>query len=99
IVCDGKRVQGVLTMSDLLKLSTALQNQSKEAEYHLISSSKRTIKRIVEEVEQVHAAVQVREHKSDTMVDMPLEGKSVLQKLTDTVAIISSNAKQQQTQM
>ncbi|MEK4251977.1 methyl-accepting chemotaxis protein [Paenibacillus sp. FSL W7-1287] len=99
IVCDGKRVQGVLTMSDLLKLSTALQNQSKEAQYHLISSSKRTIKRIVEEVEQVHAAVQVSEHKSETMVDMTLEGKNVLQKLTDTVAIISSNAKQQQSQM
>jgi methyl-accepting chemotaxis protein len=99
IVCDGAIVKGVLTMSSLLELSTALQNKLKQQQFNLVDSSQQTIKRIVDEVEQVHVTVQASEQKFEAMVDMTLEGKTMLNKLTQAVSLISSNAKQQQVQM
>ena len=96
IVCDGAVVKGVLTMSSLLHLSTALQNKLKQQQRTLIDSSQQSITTIVGEVEKVHKTVQASESKFAAMVDMTLAGKNMLSRLTEAMSSISNNAKGQQ---
>ncbi|HIW34045.1 MAG TPA: hypothetical protein IAA29_14780 [Candidatus Paenibacillus intestinavium] len=99
IVTDGPLVAGILTMSSLLQLSNHLQQKLKEEQQYLIYSSQERIKRIVNEVVNVEHAAKSSGEKSDEMVNFTLEGKTMLQKLTSTLEIISSNVRQQQLQI
>lgn len=99
IVTDGQIVAGILTMSSLLQLSNQLQRRLKEEQQYLIYSSQERIKRIVNEVVRVEHAAKSSGAKSDEMVNLTLEGKTMLQKLTSTLEMISFNVKQQQQQI
>jgi len=99
IVTDGQVVNGILTMSSLLMLSSQLQQKLKEDQQYLIYSSQERIKRIVNEVVNVEQAAKSSGEKSDEMVNFTLEGKTVLHKLTNTLEIISRNAIKQQSQI
>lgn len=99
IVTDGQIVEGILTMSSLLQLSNQLQHKLKEEQQYLIYSSQERIKRIVNEIVNVGQAAKISGEKSDEMVNFTLEGKTMLQKLTNTLEIISLNARKQQSQI
>lgn len=99
IVIDGQVVLGILTMSSLLELSNQLQRKLKEEQLYLIYSSQERIKRIMQEVIDVKLAASASEVKSEEMVDLTLEGKTMLQNLTDTLESLNTNAKQQQKQI
>ncbi|MFD0712328.1 methyl-accepting chemotaxis protein [Paenibacillus sp. GCM10027626] len=82
IITEHGRIAGVLTMSDLLRMSRMLQQQSLQSQISTIKGTDELMQQIDKAVVNVHEAAQFGEQMSLGMVDLTHKGKNELEKVT-----------------
>ncbi|MFC4779628.1 methyl-accepting chemotaxis protein [Paenibacillus sp. GCM10023252] len=99
IVTESGRLAGVLTISDLLKLSRALQQEAVAAQMRMMESVDTRVKQIHQAVESVRESTVQGQALSTEMVDYTLAGKTELDKVTHAFEQVAANSSMQQLQM
>ncbi|NBD26993.1 methyl-accepting chemotaxis protein [Paenibacillus glycinis] len=99
IVTEEGRFIGVLTMSDLLKMSRLLQRQTVQAQVAMIQNAQGMIRDIDRSVHEVHEASVKGETMSQTMLDLTLKGKNELDKVSAAIHGMSQRANIQEHQI
>lgn len=99
VVTEEERFVGVLTMSDLLKMSRLLQQRTVQAQVLMIQGAQTMIGDIDRSVREVHEASAKGETMSQTMVDMTLKGKNELDKVSTAIQSMSQRANVQEQQI
>jgi methyl-accepting chemotaxis protein len=94
----GKYI-GILTVSDLLKLSTKLQEEAVASQLRTIRSAEERIKEIELAIQSVRQSTMQGETLSVDMVDLTLAGKNELDKVTHAFDAITANSQQQEDKM
>ncbi|MDQ8738262.1 methyl-accepting chemotaxis protein [Paenibacillus sp. LHD-38] len=99
IVTANNRLAGVLTVSDLLKLSSMLQQEAVAAQMSTIRSAEQRVKEIEQAVSSVRESTAQGESLSVEMVDLTLSGKNELDKVTKAFDAIAANSQLQEKRM
>lgn len=99
IVTLNGKLAGVLTVSDLLKLSRALQEEAIDAQMMTIRSAERRVNEIALAVSGVRESTSQGESMSVEMVDLTLTGKNELDKVTKAFEAIAANSQLQEERM
>ncbi|CAM4259454.1 methyl-accepting chemotaxis protein [Paenibacillus endophyticus] len=99
IVTANHRLAGVLTVSDLLKLSRMLQQEAVDVQKNTIRSAEKRVKDIEHAVSSVRMSTAQGESLSAQMVDLTLTGKNELDKVTEAFGAIASHSQQQEKRM
>lgn len=99
IVTRGGRLAGVLTVSDLLKLSRRLQQEAVEAQVRTIRSAEQSVNEIAQAVSGVRESTAQGDALSVEMVDLTLSGKNELDKVTRAFKDIAANSLLQENRM
>lgn len=99
VVTRGGLLDGILTVSDLLKLSRELQKEAEEAQIRTIRSAEQRVKEIEQAVSSVRHSTEQGESLSVEMVDLTLLGKNELDKVTKAFGAIASNSQLQERRM
>ncbi|MGO4547128.1 methyl-accepting chemotaxis protein [Paenibacillus sp. 2TAB23] len=99
IVTDNHRLAGILTVSDLLKLSRMLQQEAVDVQKNTIRSAEKRVKDIEHAVSSVRMSTAQGESLSAQMVDLTLTGKNELDKVTQAFGAIASHSQQQEKRM
>ncbi|MBW7476648.1 CBS domain-containing protein [Paenibacillus oenotherae] len=99
IVTEDETFLGIMTMADLLRLSTVLQRQSVASQIRTINGAESMISEIDKSVVNVRSAAQLGERMSETMVDLTLRGKNELDKVTGAIHSLNANANKQEGQI
>ncbi|CAM4068284.1 methyl-accepting chemotaxis protein [Paenibacillus alkaliterrae] len=99
IVTQSGRLAGVLTVSDLLKLSRLLQQEAVDAQMRTIRSAEQRVNEIAQAVSSVRQSTVLGEALSVEMVDLTLTGKNELDKVIKVFGAIAANSQLQEKQM
>ncbi|REE78892.1 methyl-accepting chemotaxis protein [Paenibacillus taihuensis] len=99
IVAEDDRYVGILTMSDLLKLSRLIQQKTVQTQVATIRGAEAMIHEIDRSVVQVHEASQHGESMSQTMLDLTLKGKNELDKVSVAFHNLSARTNVQEAQI
>lgn len=99
IVTANNGLAGVLTVSDLLKLSSMLQQEAVAAQMSTIRSAEQRVKEIEQAVSSVRESTAQGESLSVEMVDLTLSGKNELDKVTKAFDAIAANSQLQEKRM
>ncbi|MBM7564109.1 methyl-accepting chemotaxis protein [Paenibacillus sacheonensis] len=99
VVTEGGRCIGILTMSDLLKLSRLLQERTVQTQLAMIQGAKTMISDIDRSVLEVHEASAKGEAMSKTMLDLTLKGKNELDKVSAAIQSMSQRTNIQEEQI
>ncbi len=99
IVTNGGKYAGVLTVSDLLKISTRLQEEAVAAQMETIRSAEDRVREIERAIQSVSQSTTQGETLSVEMVDLTLAGKNELDKVTHAFSSIAANSEQQESRM
>jgi methyl-accepting chemotaxis protein len=99
MVTKGGKLEGVMTVSDLLKLSRALQDKAIEEQQHTIRSSESRMKEIENAVRQLRESALQGESMSMEMVDLTLMGKQEIDMVKQAFFKIAANATGQELSM
>ncbi|MCA0754832.1 hypothetical protein KP806_07200 [Paenibacillus sp. N4] len=99
IVTRGGRLAGVLTVSDLLKLSRRLQQEAVEAQVTTILSAEQRVNEIAQAVNGVRESTAQGDALSVEMVDLTLSGKNELDKVTKVFKDIAAGSLLQEKRM
>lgn len=95
---DGS-LAGVLTVSDMLKMSRALQQESERAQRRIIQSAEQRVRQIEQAASAVHASTGKGESLSIEMVDLTLSGKNELDKVSNAFLSIAASSQHQEQRM
>lgn len=99
IVTNDEQMIGILTVSDLLRMSRQLQQEAIDGQVKTIHSVGNRVKEIDQAVSSVRqSAVQGKEISAD-MVDLTLSGKNQLDKVTAAFGKLAANSMQQEQRM
>ncbi|WP_138755406.1 methyl-accepting chemotaxis protein [Paenibacillus sinopodophylli] len=99
IVTASNRLAGVLTVSDMLKLSRMLQQEAVDVQKNTIRSAEKRVKEIEEAVSSVRVSTSQGESLSVEMVELTLTGKNELDKVTKAFGAIADHSLQQEKRM
>lgn len=99
IVTENNRLAGVLTVSDMLKLSSKLRQEAVAAQKNTIRSAEMRVKEIEQAVSSVRVSTEQGESLSVEMVDLTLTGKNELDKVTKAFEAIAVNSQLQEKRM
>ncbi|AZN42436.1 methyl-accepting chemotaxis protein [Paenibacillus albus] len=99
IVAEDDRYIGILTMSDLLKLSRLIQQKTVQSQVATIRGAENMIHEIDRSVVQVHEASQLGESMSQSMLDLTLKGKNELDKVSAAFHNLSARTNVQEIQI
>ncbi|WP_051250667.1 methyl-accepting chemotaxis protein [Paenibacillus harenae] len=99
IVTDSGKLSGVLTVSDLLKLSRRLQQEAIDAQMRTIRSAEERMNEIAKAISSVRESTVQGESLSVEMVDLTLAGKNELDKVTKSFESIVDHTRQQELRM
>jgi len=99
IVTSKNKLAGILTVSDLLKLSRLLQQEAVDAQMRTIRSAEQRITEIEQAVSSVRKSTEQGESMSVDMVDLTLTGKNELDKVTKAFKAITMNSELQEKRM
>ncbi|QHT62301.1 CBS domain-containing protein [Paenibacillus lycopersici] len=99
IVTEAGRCEGILTMSDLLKMSRVLQQQTVLSQVKLIHGAQAMIADIDRSVNEAHAASAQGEAMSQTMLELTLKGKNELDKVSASMQNMSQRTHLQEQQI
>lgn len=99
IVTSNNRLAGILTVSDMLKLSRLLQQEAVDAQMSTIRSAEQRVNEIEQAVSSVRQSTALGESLSVEMVDLTLSGKNELDKVTQAFESIALNSEQQEQRM
>ncbi|SEM61533.1 methyl-accepting chemotaxis protein [Paenibacillus sp. OV219] len=99
IVAEDDRFVGILTMSDLLKLSRLIQQKTVQSQVATILGAEKMIREIDRSVVQVHEASQLGESMSQSMLDLTLKGKNELDKVSAAFQNLSARTNVQEVQI
>lgn len=99
IVTSNNKLAGILTVSDLLKLSRLLQQEAVDAQMMMIRSVDQRMNEIEQAVCSVRESTAQGESLSVEMVDLTLSGKNELDKVTRAFEAIATNSKLQENRM
>lgn len=99
VVTEEEQFIGILTMADLLNISRLLQNQSVQSQISTMNDAEMMIQNIDKSVVEVLKAAQLGEGISEKMVDLTLQGKNELNKVTTAFLSISARTSEQEGQI
>lgn len=99
IVQYKEKLAGILTVSDLMKLSRALQQQAQEMQMKIISSAEQRANQIEEAVSLVRTSTEQGQAISINMVNLSRLGKQELNHVMTLFQSISSMTQQQEHHM
>lgn len=99
LVTSQERLHGILTVSDLLKLSSALQEKAILGQIAVIASAETGLQQIKDVISEVHRSAKQGEQQAIAMSELMNSGRGELGKVTDVFQSILSNALVQQEQM
>lgn len=99
IVTKDERIIGILTVSDLLRMSRKLQQEAVDAQVKTINSVGSRVKEIDEAVSSVRQSALQGKQISADMVDLTLSGKNQLDKVTAAFGKLAANSMQQEHRM
>lgn len=99
IVTQNGKLAGILTVSDLLKLSRMLQQEAIDAQMRTIRSAEQRVKEIEQAVSSVRESTAQGESLSVEMVDLTLSGKNELDKVTKAFGSLATNSQLQEQRM
>ncbi|QHW33928.1 CBS domain-containing protein [Paenibacillus rhizovicinus] len=99
IVTMDERLIGILTMSDLLKMSRLLQQQTVQSQVTMIQGAQAMISDIDRSVHQTYEASVKGEVMSATMLDLTLKGKNELDKVSAAIQSVSQRTNLQEQQI
>jgi methyl-accepting chemotaxis protein len=99
IVTQNGKLAGILTVSDLLKLSRMLQQEAVDAQMRTIRSAEQRVKEIEQAVSIVRESTAQGESLSVEMVDLTLTGKNELDKVTKAFGSLATNSQLQEQRM
>ncbi|MDQ0058812.1 methyl-accepting chemotaxis protein [Paenibacillus harenae] len=95
---DGS-LAGVLTVSDMLKMSRALQQEAERAQRRIIQSAEQRVRQIEQAASAVRASTGQGESLSVEMVDLTLSGKNELDKVSSAFLSIAASSQHQEQRM
>ncbi|GGD52657.1 methyl-accepting chemotaxis protein [Paenibacillus nasutitermitis] len=99
IVTSEERLIGILSVADLLHLSRLMQRLSIESQLRTIHGAESMIRGIDQAVVHVRSASEQGETMSRVMVDLTLQGKKELDKITAAFRSLSENTTKQEEQI
>ncbi|WP_139995327.1 methyl-accepting chemotaxis protein [Paenibacillus paridis] len=99
IVTLNERLAGILTVSDMLKLSRLLQQEAVDAQMSVIRSAEQRVNEIEQAVSSVRESTSQGETLSVEMVDLTLSGKNELDKVTKAFGAIAAHSEEQENRM
>ncbi|HTG71632.1 MAG TPA: methyl-accepting chemotaxis protein [Candidatus Udaeobacter sp.] len=99
IVTLKNKLAGILTISDMLKLSRMLQQEAIDAQMSTIRSAEQRVNEIEQAVSSVRESTAQGESLSVEMVDLTLTGKNELDKVTKAFDAIVTNSQLQEKRM
>ncbi|WP_435170173.1 methyl-accepting chemotaxis protein [Paenibacillus glycanilyticus] len=99
IVTGEERIVGILTVSDLLRMSRQLQQEAVDGQVKTINSVGSRVKEIDEAVSSVRQSALQGKQISADMVDLTLSGKNQLDKVTAAFGKLAANSMQQEQRM
>jgi Methyl-accepting chemotaxis protein len=99
IVTKDGFLKGILTVSDLLRMSRQLQQEAVDGQVKTINSVGSRVKEIDQAVSSVRQSAQGGKQISAEMVDLTLSGKNQLDKVTAAFGKLAANSMQQEQQM
>jgi methyl-accepting chemotaxis protein len=99
IVTSGGRISGIMTMADMLKLSSDLRQESVQAQLRTIHTVEARVNEIAQAASEALASSLDGEQKSLEMVDLTLNGKNELDKVRGAFNDFSSNSERQERRM
>lgn len=99
IVTLNSKLAGILTISDMLKLSRMLQQEAIDAQMSTIRSAEQRVNEIEQAVSSVRESTEQGESLSVEMVDLTLTGKNELDKVTKAFDAIVTNSQLQEKRM
>lgn len=95
---DGLLV-GVLTVSDMLKMSRELQQEAVHAQRRIIESAEQRVRQIEQAASAVRGSTEQGESLSVEMVDLTLSGKNELDKVSNAFVSIANSSQRQEQRM
>ncbi|WP_053377246.1 methyl-accepting chemotaxis protein [Paenibacillus sp. FJAT-27812] len=99
IVTSNGRLAGILTVSDMLKLSRLLQQEAVDSQMRTIRSAEQRVTEIEQAVSSVRESTSQGESLSVEMVDLTLSGKNELDKVMKAFDAIAANSQLQENRM
>jgi len=99
IVTLKNRLAGILTVSDMLKISRLLQQEAVDAQMSTIRSAEQRVREIEQAVSSVRKSTEQGESMSVDMVDLTLTGKNELDKVMKAFNAITLNSELQEKRM
>ncbi|MBD2871569.1 methyl-accepting chemotaxis protein [Paenibacillus arenilitoris] len=99
IATSQGKLSGILTVSDLLKLSRSLQQEALDMQMRTIRSAERQMNEIAGAVSGVRESTAQGETLSAQMVDLTLTGKNELDKVTKAFEAIAGHSRVQEERM
>ncbi|WP_206109282.1 methyl-accepting chemotaxis protein [Paenibacillus sp. HB172176] len=99
LITNGRALCGILTIADLLQISSRLQKEAKESRMQTIASVEQRVKEIVSAVAGVRESSASGEELSATMVDKTLEGRNMLMTVEETFEVFTNTSEQQERKM
>ncbi|GGF97919.1 methyl-accepting chemotaxis protein [Paenibacillus abyssi] len=99
VIIDQGSYEGILTVADLLKISSMLQHQAVASQVETIKGTEAMLGEIDAAISKVRQSTEHGEALSQDMVDLTLRGKNELDKVTQAFRRISDNATQQESQI
>lgn len=99
IVTLKNKLAGILTVSDMLKISRLLQQEAVDAQMSTIRSAEQRVREIEQAVSSVRKSTEHGESMSVEMVDLTLTGKNELDKVTKAFNAMTLNSELQEKRM
>ncbi|MGO4183795.1 methyl-accepting chemotaxis protein [Paenibacillus sp. MCAF9] len=99
IVTLKNKLAGILTVSDMLKISRLLQQEAVDAQMSTIRSAEQRVREIEQAVSSVRKSTEQGESMSVDMVDLTLTGKNELDKVTKAFNAMTLNSELQEKRM
>ncbi|OME77927.1 hypothetical protein BK120_24830 [Paenibacillus sp. FSL A5-0031] len=99
IVTLKNKLAGILTVSDMLKISRLLQQEAVDAQMSTIRSAEQRVREIEQAVSSVRKSTEHGESMSVNMVDLTLTGKNELDKVTKAFNAMTLNSELQEKRM
>lgn len=99
IVTLKNKLAGILTVSDMLKISRLLQQEAVDAQMSTIRSAEQRVREIEQAVSSVRKSTEQGESMSVDMVDLTLTGKNELDKVTKAFNAMTLSSELQEKRM
>src|SRR5690606_11651283 len=84
LVSNQNVLQGVLTLTNILEISSELQKQAKLEQVSLIEKANSYVKHIADEMKAVELEIINQQQHFNSMIDFTLSGKNLLQALLNS---------------